>query len=105
MPAGSAAKAASVGAKTVKGPGPSRVEVRPAASTAARSVLKDPALRAVAMMVPAAAWEPLLVEAPDAVFEEGVLDAQPMSAERQHAMMIFFTMNSLFVCRVVAVQT
>jgi hypothetical protein len=38
-PAGSFAKAALVGAKTVKGPGPDRVSTRPAAFTAATSVV------------------------------------------------------------------
>src|SRR5215469_12724752 len=39
MPAGSAAKAALVGAKTVNGPGDSSVGTRPAAFTAATSVV------------------------------------------------------------------
>src|SRR6478609_2746783 len=39
VPAGSFANAASVGAKTVNGPGPDRVSTRPAAFTAATSVL------------------------------------------------------------------
>ena len=39
VPAGSLAKAASVGAKTVNGPGPWRVSTRPAAFTAATSVV------------------------------------------------------------------
>ena len=38
MPAGSLAKAASVGAKTVNGPRPASVSTRPAAFTAATSV-------------------------------------------------------------------
>ena len=41
------AKAASVGANTVNGPLPFRVSTRPAAFTAATSVLKDPAEAAV----------------------------------------------------------
>jgi hypothetical protein len=47
VPAGSAAKAASVGAKTVKGPLPLKVSTRPAALTAATNVLKLPAATAV----------------------------------------------------------
>src|SRR5580704_10790091 len=39
VPAGSLAKASLVGAKTVNGPGPSRVSTRPAAFTAATSVV------------------------------------------------------------------
>ena len=47
MPAGSAAKAASVGANTVKGPLPWSVSTRPAALTAVRRVLNEPASVAV----------------------------------------------------------
>jgi hypothetical protein len=47
VPAGSAAKASSVGAKTVKGPSPFSVSTSPAASTAATSVPKLPAPTAV----------------------------------------------------------
>ena len=50
MPAGSAAKAASVGANTVKGPGPWSVSTSPAALTAARRVLNEPASVAVSTM-------------------------------------------------------
>ena len=50
MPAGSAAKASSVGAKTVNGPLPWSVSTRPAALAAASSVLKVPAPSAVATM-------------------------------------------------------
>src|SRR4051794_38110234 len=50
VPAGSAAKAASVGAKTVKGPSPWSVPTSPAAVAAARRVLNDPASVAVATM-------------------------------------------------------
>ena len=39
MPAGNLAKASLVGAKTVNGPGPSSVETRPAALTAATKVV------------------------------------------------------------------
>ena len=39
MPAGSALKAASVGAKTVNGPGPSRVLARPQVSMAISSIV------------------------------------------------------------------
>ena len=39
VPLGSAAKASLVGAKTVNGPGPSSVSTRPAALTAATSVV------------------------------------------------------------------
>ena len=45
--AGILAKAASVGAKTVKGPLPLRVSTRPAAFTAVTRVLKEPASMAV----------------------------------------------------------
>ena len=51
VPAGSLAKASSVGAKTVKGPGPSRVSTRPAALTAATRVLWMGELTAFATMV------------------------------------------------------
>ena len=47
VPAGSFAKAASVGANTVNGPEPLRVVTRPAASSAAASVLNWPASAAV----------------------------------------------------------
>ena len=47
MPFGSLANASSVGAKTVKGPVPDSVSTRPAAWTAATSVLNDPAPTAV----------------------------------------------------------
>lgn len=40
-------KASSVGAKTVKGPGPLRVSIKPAAVKAVASVLKEPASTAV----------------------------------------------------------
>ena len=43
VPGGSLANAASVGANTVKGPGPLRVGTNPAAVKAAARVLKDPA--------------------------------------------------------------
>ncbi len=58
MPAGSFANAASVGAKTVNGPGPLRVSTRPAALTAVTSVLNWPAPTAVSTMSWAAyaAW-------------------------------------------------
>jgi len=47
---GQLGKASSVGAKTVKGPLPFSVSVRPAASIALARVLKDPAATAVSMM-------------------------------------------------------
>ena len=47
---GNFAKASSVGAKTVKGPSPLSVSTRPAAFTAATSVLKLPAATAVSTM-------------------------------------------------------
>ena len=50
VPAGSLAKASSVGAKTVNGPSPLRVSTRPAASRAAASVVKSPAATAVSTM-------------------------------------------------------
>jgi hypothetical protein len=50
VPAGSFAKAASEGAKTVNGPLPFRVSVRPAAVTAATRVLNEPAAMAVSTM-------------------------------------------------------
>ena len=50
VPLGSLANASSVGAKTVKGPFPLRVSTRPAALTAATSVLKLPAPTAVSTM-------------------------------------------------------
>ena len=50
MPAGSAAKAASVGANTVKGPLPWSVSTRPAALTAVSRVLNEPASVAVSTM-------------------------------------------------------
>src|SRR3954465_3350687 len=50
VPAGSLAKASSVGAKTVNGPGPLSVSTSPAACRAAASVLNDPAATAVSTM-------------------------------------------------------
>ena len=50
VPAGSLAKAASVGAKTVNGPALFMVSTRPAAPSAAARVLKAPALTAVSTM-------------------------------------------------------
>ncbi len=50
VPAGSFAKASSVGAKTVNGPTPLSVSTNPAALTAATRVLKEPALAAVSTM-------------------------------------------------------
>src|SRR5664279_1818749 len=50
VPAGSAAKAASVGANTVKGPLPWSVSTRPAALTAVSRVLNEPASVAVSTM-------------------------------------------------------
>jgi hypothetical protein len=50
VPAGSLAKAASVGANTVNGPGPLRVSTRPAALSAVARVLKLPAATAVSTM-------------------------------------------------------
>src|SRR5512147_2026468 len=47
VPAGSLAKASSVGAKTVNGPAPLRVSTNPAACTAATKVLKRPSATAV----------------------------------------------------------
>jgi hypothetical protein len=47
---GSASKAASVGAKTVRGSFPLRVSTSPAATAAANSVLKDSACYAVSTM-------------------------------------------------------
>ena len=55
MPLGSLAKAASVGAKTVNGPLPRSVSVRPAASMAAVRVLKLPAAAATPTMSPLSA--------------------------------------------------
>ena len=51
MPAGSFAKAALVGAKTVNGPGPDRVSTRPAAFTAVTSVDRSGTPTAVATML------------------------------------------------------
>ena len=50
MPAGSAAKALLFGAKTVNGPGPSSVSTRPAALTAATSVVWSAEFTAFWMM-------------------------------------------------------
>ncbi len=55
MPAGSAANASSVGAKTVNGPGPCSVSTNPAAVAALRRVPNEPAALAVATMSPAGA--------------------------------------------------
>jgi hypothetical protein len=52
VPFGRAAKALSVGAKTVNGPFPLRVSVRFAASSAVRSVVKFPSFCATSTMVP-----------------------------------------------------
>src|SRR5690606_8763764 len=50
VPAGRAAKASLVGARTVKGPAPDRVSTRPAALTAATSVVWSAELTAFSMM-------------------------------------------------------
>ena len=50
VPAGSLAKAASVGAKTVNGPGPFSVSTSPAAWSAAARVWNEPAATAVSTM-------------------------------------------------------
>ena len=50
MPLGRAANASLVGAKTVNGPGPSSVSTRPAAFTAATSVVWSFELTAFSMM-------------------------------------------------------
>src|SRR3954452_9431757 len=71
VPAGSAAKAASVGANTVKGPLPSSVSARPAALTAVTRVLNDPASVAVSTMS-------LVIAAADA--EGAVLPAAVLGA-------------------------
>ena len=55
MPAGRAANASSVGAKTVNGPSPLRVSTRPAAVAAVSRVLNEPALVATSTMSPASA--------------------------------------------------
>ncbi len=55
VPAGRAAKAASVGAKTVNGPGPCSVSTNPAAVAALSRVPNEPAALAVATMSPAGA--------------------------------------------------
>ena len=49
-PSGRSAKALSTGAKTVKGPGPSRISRRPALWTAAVNVVKRPLSRAASTM-------------------------------------------------------
>ena len=51
VPGGRAAKASSTGASTVNGPGPSRAARKPAASTAASRVEKQPAAAAVSRIV------------------------------------------------------
>ena len=51
VPAGSAAKASSVGAKTVNGPSPFRVSVRLVALSAVRRVVKSPFSFATSTMV------------------------------------------------------
>ena len=50
MPAGNLAKASLVGAKTVNGPAPFRVSTKPAAFTAATSVVWSAELTALSMM-------------------------------------------------------
>ena len=50
MPAGSFANASSLGAKTVRGPGPDNVSTQSAALTALTNVLNDPAAIAVSTM-------------------------------------------------------
>src|SRR3954469_25660585 len=52
VPAGRAAKAASVGAKTVNGPGPLSVSTKPAAFTASTRTVKSSAAAATSTMVP-----------------------------------------------------
>lgn len=54
VPSGKAAKASSVGAKTVNGPSPDSVPTRSAAVTAATKVSKQPSATASATMVPGA---------------------------------------------------
>src|SRR5271165_3753355 len=61
VPAGSLAKASSVGAKTVKGPLPFKVSTSPAAFTAATRVLNCPAPAATPKMVFCSAAERLLM--------------------------------------------
>ena len=51
VPLGSLSKAAFVGANTVKGPGPDRVSTRPAAFTAATSVVRVLACEAFSTIV------------------------------------------------------
>src|SRR3954447_10081344 len=64
VPAGRAAKAASVGAKTVNGPGPLSVSTRPAAWTALTNVPNWPAATAVSTTSLVAAWaEPAVMPA------------------------------------------
>src|ERR687898_751116 len=53
-----AANASSVGANTVNGPGPESVSTNPAASTAATSVVNEPAAAATSTIVPGAAVVP-----------------------------------------------
>jgi hypothetical protein len=57
VPPGSLANASSVGANTVKGPGPLRVSTRPAALTAVTSVLNELAATAVSTISAAFATE------------------------------------------------
>ena len=52
MPSGSAAKASSVGAKTVSGPSPASASTRPAACTAVTRVVKRPSATAMSTIVP-----------------------------------------------------
>src|SRR5829696_1122396 len=59
VPSGSAAKASSVGAKTVYGPAPLSVSTRPAAVAAASNVLNEPASVATSTMSPTAAADSL----------------------------------------------
>src|SRR6478752_2261364 len=77
VPAGSAAKAASVGAKTVNGPLPWSVSTRPAALTAARRVLNDPASVAVSTM----SWAMASAEAEGATLGDAAVVAAGLGVD------------------------
>ena len=71
VPAGNLAKASSVGANTVNGPGPFKVGTRPAAVRAAASVLKDPA---------ETAYERMFFSSTKIFLKEKILTVSTMSA-------------------------
>ena len=82
VPAGSASNAALVGANTVNGPGPFSVSTRPAALTAATSVVWSLELTALSMMSLVGSIEapPTITCANEGMAEKDSAIARPMDA-------------------------